>query len=121
MSLTCSSARKTVDLSAMGNLAPRKTCAIVGGCGGWPVIWPGVDRESTLGSAREVLVIPSAARDLLFALPRPAQQVPRCARDDMICGKMDAMWTAITRDISSSLADCELSYVSRTPIDIGLA
>ena len=34
---------------------------------------------------------------------------------------MHGMWTAITRDISASLADCELSYVSRTPIDIGLA
>ncbi len=31
------------------------------------------------------------------------------------------MWTAITRDVSPALAACELSFVSRSPIDIGLA
>jgi dimethylargininase len=34
---------------------------------------------------------------------------------------MAHMWTAITRDISASLADCELSYVARTRIDLALA
>jgi dimethylargininase len=31
------------------------------------------------------------------------------------------MWTAITRDISRSLGQCELSFVSRSPIDVALA
>lgn len=29
----------------------------------------------------------------------------------------DVMWTAITRDVSTSLATCELSFVARAPID----
>jgi len=28
------------------------------------------------------------------------------------------MWTALTRDVSPTLGDCELSYVDRTPIDV---
>ena len=28
------------------------------------------------------------------------------------------MWTAITRDVSADLAACELSFVSRSPIDV---
>lgn len=31
------------------------------------------------------------------------------------------MWTAITRDVSPALAACELSFVPRSPIDIGRA
>ena len=31
------------------------------------------------------------------------------------------MWTAITREVSPALAGCELSFVERSPIDIGLA
>ncbi len=31
------------------------------------------------------------------------------------------MWTAITREVSPALADCELSFVDRTPIDIARA
>ncbi len=31
------------------------------------------------------------------------------------------MWTAITREVSPALAACELSFVPRTPIDIGRA
>jgi dimethylargininase len=31
------------------------------------------------------------------------------------------MWTAITRDVSASLGGCELSFVPRTEIDVGLA
>lgn len=32
-----------------------------------------------------------------------------------------AMWTAITRGVSPALADCELSFVERTPIDVARA
>ena len=31
------------------------------------------------------------------------------------------MWTAITREVSPALAACELSFVSRSPIDVGRA
>ena len=31
------------------------------------------------------------------------------------------MWTAITREVSPALADCELSFVPRTPIDVARA
>jgi dimethylargininase len=31
------------------------------------------------------------------------------------------MWSAITRDVSPTLAACELSFIARSPIDIGLA
>lgn len=31
------------------------------------------------------------------------------------------MWTAITRDVSACLAECELSFVSRAPLDVALA
>lgn len=31
------------------------------------------------------------------------------------------MWTAITRDVSPALAACELSFVQRSPIDVGRA
>ena len=31
------------------------------------------------------------------------------------------MWTAITREVSPALADCELSFVSRSAIDVGRA
>ena len=31
------------------------------------------------------------------------------------------MWTAITRDVSPALAECELSFVDRMPIDVGRA
>ncbi|MEO6227862.1 MAG: dimethylargininase [Thermomonas sp.] len=31
------------------------------------------------------------------------------------------MWTAITREVSPALAGCELSFVSRSPIDVALA
>ena len=31
------------------------------------------------------------------------------------------MWTAITRDVSPALAQCELSFVDRAPIDVGRA
>ncbi|QIL20802.1 dimethylargininase [Thermomonas sp. HDW16] len=31
------------------------------------------------------------------------------------------MWTAITRDVSPALADCELSFVDRTPINVARA
>jgi dimethylargininase len=31
------------------------------------------------------------------------------------------MWIAITRDVSASLGDCQLSFVPRTGIDVGLA
>ena len=33
----------------------------------------------------------------------------------------DAMWTAITREVSPALADCELSFVVRSPIDVARA
>ena len=31
------------------------------------------------------------------------------------------MWIAITRDVSASLGDCQLSFVPRTGIDVDLA
>jgi len=31
------------------------------------------------------------------------------------------MWIALTREVSPALGDCELSYVSREPIDVARA
>src|SRR5690349_11445066 len=46
---------------------------------------------------------------------RAASRIRRCACRE---GGSKPMWTALTRDVSSTLGNCELSYVDRTPIDV---
>lgn len=44
-----------------------------------------------------------------------------CARSWDTTAYNGRMWTAITRDVSPALAQCELSFVDRTPIDLARA
>lgn len=47
--------------------------------------------------------------------------MPECAAPAQWPSYNDRMWTAITREVSPALAGCELSFVSRSPIDVVLA